>query len=439
MPLSVHEKAFISDVVSHSLSIFQLYAIKRRFLNAYVLLWNQKNPYIRQAIAKHFGKEIFAGFSWKNQQYSFLEIEKFFTESLLAIKIQNDLIRQIFTNSQATRSPILKTIDIDYHQKLTLTLNEIYKGRIVDAKAAKDIFDNNIKDLKKWVKNSNCYISEENHRQIKAQNNSFFYIAVGVFAITYTLLTAYEDEYAFFKALTLALSVYFTHELYRGVKSTFLYANGIYNIHLNLISLEDYEEEHKVAYERPSVKPQKFKHELVNTKPHYPAALAVVIDKNPPSQWSDSIEDLPAYKKIKTRKAAPQATPIENLPVTVSIENPRPDFFGNEFKELDDNHIVAIDPNNLGKNNSFFGIWNKPKITRFVGDGEPIYHKLFSIFSMGNIAGKKGSTGIKYLRNLNFFEIKTPSTAARVYGDEIIQASGNTALVFSHFSRKGFH
>jgi hypothetical protein len=443
MPLSVHEKAVISDLVSNTFPYIHMYYIRRRFLNAYILLWKQKNPLIKREIATHIVKEIFHTLKWNNKNL-FPELENFFIESILAAKIENDFMHRLFSNSQVSRATALETIEIDYHQKLTLTLNEIFKEHVAAKIAAKNIFNSNMNDLKNWAKNfPTPYFSEERHQAIKAQNKLRFYFAFTVFVTTYLMLSGHEDGYAFSKSLAIASVMYFISGMYEPWRVTFLYLGGIYDMHLNLISLDDYKDEQKISNDVGNRQQKKIKNDIVQPQPQYPATIQVVIDKNPPPQWSDNIEDLPAYKiitkeKIKTRKA-PTALPITIEDAPVTIETLCPDFFGDEFKELDATHIVPIDPANLGRNNSFFGIWNKPKITRNISDDQPIYKKLFNIFRTGNVAAKKGSSGIKYLRNLNFFEIKTPADAARVYGDEIIQVREKNALIFTDFSSKGFH
>jgi hypothetical protein len=97
--------------------------------------------------------------------------------------------------------------------------------------------------------------------------------------------------------------------------------------------------------------------------------------------------------------------------------------------------------NNLGRNYSYFAIWNQVSIDRTVKNQADVENseRLLEVFKKGNVASKRNADGIKFLTGLSFFEIKKTAINARVSGDREVSKEGKKAIIFEHYSRYGLH
>lgn len=68
------------------------------------------------------------------------------------------------------------------------------------------------------------------------------------------------------------------------------------------------------------------------------------------------------------------------------------------------------------------------------------YEELFTIFKTARtIAPRDRKDGIKLIRNLNLFEVRSFAECYRVIGEEKITKDSQTAIVFSLFLPTGLH
>jgi hypothetical protein len=148
------------------------------------------------------------------------------------------------------------------------------------------------------------------------------------------LLSEYYDvDYAILKSLVLAYVLGQLPNAYHATNVGFALSNAIYNVHFNLISIDDINTENDNNYRKQNNE---------RYAPVYQTAITVAIGNNQPSPWFENIEELSTFKKIKvkTRKA-----PISNDRTIVEEENAEikqelhPGFFGEAYKELESNNM----------------------------------------------------------------------------------------------------
>jgi hypothetical protein len=170
MPLSLQEKAVIADIFSADYPYTSMYFIKRRFVMAYALLWNQKDSFIRNKIAAHFSKVITDKLKW-NDKTIYPEINNFFILSLLQTKVENDFLKKLFLSSGGNKIFILQTIKTDFEEALHATLGTIFKDHINSQKEAKKVFSASMRELKTWVdKSPHNYFTEEKTALVASRN-----------------------------------------------------------------------------------------------------------------------------------------------------------------------------------------------------------------------------------------------------------------------------
>jgi hypothetical protein len=244
-------------------------------------------------------------------------------------------------------------------------------------------------------------------------------------------------DYPIPKALLVCFVLSTANVLYPAIKSYEQQAVAIFkNIHFNLLDID----EDKIGHDNKS----KFK---VSNRLFSKPVLAFQVQANQPQVWADVSEQAyeppaPKKEKIKTRGAVEAVIPSDSV-TEPEVASPTlmPEYFGEVFKDLLPMYIVLINSSNLGRNNSYFAIWNQVSIDKSVKNQADVENceRLLEVFKKGNVASKRNADGIKFLTGLSFFEIKKTAINARVFGDREVSKEGKKAIIFEHYSKYGLH
>ncbi len=437
LDLIVLQRKLISQTFSGKTNTAFLRELRFLFLAAYATLWSQKDENVRQKIADFFAKQICEEFGATNIIY-YPNLELFFRESLLQVKINDNVFKQFFMDSRCNKLMTLDNISSYLEGPAKLCLSNIFKADSKLRPPAEKISQKNFISLRKWATDYPYEIFLDKaaaEKELQDYGYSINYMLISSILL-YAILAAHEEDYALLKTVIyslLALSVWGTTlNLSRLAAEE---SSIMKNIHFNLVDVED----------EKAITPLKKSPKLF-ARP----ILTIQVQQTEPTVWQDTIDAgeevyTPTVKKekVKTRPLialeASQETVVTDKASPVALVNP--EYFGEVFKDLLPIFIVLIDKDNLGRNNSYFAIWDKCSIESSVkneGD-EGNCKALFEIFKQGKVASKRNDNGFKFLSSLGFFEIKKALMEARIFGEREVVEKGKKAIIFEHYSRAGLH
>lgn len=170
---------------------------------------------------------------------------------------------------------------------------------------------------------------------------------------------------------------------------------------------------------------------LINSKKQQPAIVEIEPERLP--------NPTPKRHKLYNTEIVSSVTPTHS-----ETKLPDPQFFDERFSNLNaKEHLVVIDPDNLGKSARYFGLWNKPRIESECKNQQDIEitQRLHEVFLTGKLAKENNTSGIKLMKNLGLFEVKIAGRKERVYADdsETILKDDKKLLVFNTYDKKGKH
>jgi hypothetical protein len=447
MPLSLPEKTILANILtnpSHNFVLYdfffgdgkvvQIHTLKEMFIHCFVLLYKQKDCLVREKIAAFYAKKITL-FLESNFKEKCPNLEKYFEESILSNKLNKNILHEIFIASKLAKASANMIIKFWYVPLLLEGFDRSLPSHSQTEKNAKKILQKTIDETLLWVENYPHELFDPvRFRQLKIDRLAARYHASMFLVVFYAIATKYDLDYGLIIALAISILIALRPSIMvMGWHAINAHNTTIGTLNLNLIESNEYDDAIVIV---DRAKP---------SEPVYKYIMSVTTQAPSKPLWSTDIDSLPmpGIQKIKKSSEGKESEPVIKT-VSDAKEKPaeiHPEFFGEEFKKLKAEHVVKINYNTKKKKTTYFGLWHESNLAKQIKTNRDttFLARLFKVFTSGDMASKQGMNGIKVLPQLGLFEVKDKSIKGRVYGDEVRKVEGNTALIFEHYTPKGFH